>query len=150
VLRRGWWGAAPLAIAVLGLAACNPAAGEGTFTVTGAEQATASGPSVVCRPPGDGGETVTPTWEWTGSIDGEDVTLAFAGMWEPTAVDAGSFMISGRQYVAFDRPGGSLVRHGGIDADGTLHVAATLAGPFGGGTVEVEADLRCPSWPVGS
>ena len=151
MLRWARWSAPALAVAGLGLAGCNPNAGEAAIVVTGDEQGVVTGPTVTCQPPGHGGETVTPSWEWSGTIDGEAATLMFAGLWQPGKVDAGSLIVGGRQYAALDQPNGQLVRQtGSIDANGTLHVAATLPRVFGGetGTVEIRADLRCPTWPV--
>ena len=53
------------------LSACNPEAGEARISISSPITAKVDGPVVTCRPAGDGGETVIPSWDWTGTIAGE-------------------------------------------------------------------------------
>jgi hypothetical protein len=133
------------------LSACNPNAGEGRITITGAEVGEIAGPAVTCPPPGDGGE-VHSQWIWEGTFDGEETLVAFAGFYSEV-VDFAVLRVGddvGRYYVAAAPmlPGGpTTVHQERVDEDGTLHATATLVpvpGGGPGGEVHLDVALRCP------
>jgi hypothetical protein len=145
---RGRVAAAALLVTVAGLlVACNPEPGGGELTVSGAVEAENPPGSVTCREPGDGGETLIPTWEWSGTIDGEPANLGFSSQSAHTPTD-GALVVGDRMWLALGGITGGEVVVDRIDADGTLHVTATLPPGPGSGPddVDVTASLRCPGW----
>ena len=148
-MHRAWRGraaGAALFLSVTGLlVACNPPPGEGQLTVTGAVEAEDVAGTVTCHKPGDGGETYIPTWEWHGTIDGEDASLAVSSQTSYTPGE-GVFRLGTRTWYHFlpGEPGEIVAER--IDPDGTLHMTATLPPMSGTGDVEITATLRCPGW----
>ena len=143
---RGRAAAAALVLAVGGLlVGCNPAPGQARLTVEGAVEADEPPGTVVCRTPGDGGETTIPSWEWNGTIDGQPAFLGISSQSGPTP-DLSVFRVGGRTWVHYspDDEGGIVTNR--IDSDGTLHATATLPPATGVGDVEITAALRCPGW----
>jgi hypothetical protein len=148
-MHRAWRGRVAPAAAITSLAgvlvACNPPPGEGQVSVAGAVEAEGVAGVVSCRPPGDGGETYIPTWEWSGTIDR---AAAFLGVSSQTTFtpSEGVFRVGSRAWFHF-LPGapGEIVAER-IDSDGTLHMTAELPPQSGTGDVEITATLRCPGW----
>lgn len=140
---RGRAAAATLVVSVV--AGCQPPPGGGTLTITGAVSAEHPEGSVTCRPPGDGGETYIPTWEWHGTIGGEAASFAVSSQSAHLPTE-GVLSVGTRRWlhVVPGSPGEIVTER--IDPDGTLHVVATLPEAFGSSEVEVTAALRCPSW----
>ena len=142
---RGRATAAALVVSVAaGLVACHPGPGGATLTVTGAVEADDPEGSVTCRPPGDGGETYIPTWEWNGTIDGEAASLMVSSQ-SAHVPNQGVLTVGTRSWVHLYGTTGEVVTER-IDDDGTLHVTATLTEFPGTSEVEITAALRCPSW----
>ena len=126
------------------LVGCNPPPGQADLTVTGAVEVEDPPGAVTCRPPGDGGETTIPSWDWAGTIDGEPASLGISSLGGPTP-DTGVFRVGTRAWAHFPGDAGEIV-FDRVDADGTLHATATLPGWNGLADVEVTAALRCPGW----
>ena len=131
------------------LSACNPEAGEARISLSGPVTAKVDGPTVTCRPAGDGGETVIPSWDWTGTIAGASATVSVTGVLPAKTVDSAGVTIGDDRWIDLGDP--TRVRQVSLDEDdGTVRVEATLthrSGP-GSGPLTMVAVLRCPAWPV--
>jgi hypothetical protein len=147
-MHRAWRGraaAAALTASACGLlVGCNPPPGQAALTLTGAVEADDPAGAVTCRPPGDGGETTIPSWEWNGTIDGEATLFAVSSQSGPTP-DMSVLHVGTRYWTHFPGGAGNVVLDR-VDHDGTLHATATLRPLTGTGDVEVTASLRCPGW----
>lgn len=131
------------------LVGCNPPPGQATLAVTGAVAVDDPPGAVTCQPPGDGGETTIPSWEWTGTIDGQAASLGISSQTGPTP-DIAVFRVGARTWVHFSPGQGGGVGFERVDSDGTLHVTATLPPATGTGDVQITAALRCPGWGHGT
>jgi hypothetical protein len=145
-MRSGSWRVGA-AVAVLGvaasLAACAPAPGTGRIAVTGAETFTVEGPAVTCPRPGENSDAYAEI-HWTGTVDGEVVTISFAGL-RSTTIDVALMDVGGVRYYG--------MRDGDVRSDpattpgGPVHLEATVrSDPTQGPEVaaEIVATLRCP------
>lgn len=142
---RGRAAAAALVLVVGGvLVGCNPPPGQATVTLTGDVEAEDPEGAVTCRRPGDGGETTVPSWDWTGTIDGEAASFGFSSQSGPVP-DISVLRVGSRTWAHFTGTAGTVVTER-VDRDGTLHVSATLPRVGGTGVVEITAALRCPGW----
>ena len=127
------------------LSACNPEAGAARIDLSGPVTAKVDGPTVTCRPAGDGGETVIPSWDWTGTIDGEAAAVSVTGVLPDMTVDSAAVSIGDDTWIVLGDP--TSVHQVSLDDDGTVRVEATLA-HGGPGPLTMVAVLRCPEWPV--
>jgi hypothetical protein len=130
------------------LAACGVPPGGADITISGAVTADDPEGAVICKQPGEDGETTIPTWQWTGTIDGEPAQLLFSSQ-VSSVPEEGGLQIGGRswiRFVAFDN--GSTVAPQPVSDDGTLRLTAHIEPTPGqtGEAVDIVATLRCPGW----
>jgi len=146
--RRGRAAAATLALAVVGtLAGCGVPPGGADVSVSGGVEADDPPGAVTCKNPGIDGETLIPTWQWDGTIDGQAARLAFSSQVSRVPEEGGLWVGTRRwlRFVSF--PPGSTITPQPVSDDGTLRVSAHLE-PIAAGdeAVDITATLRCPGW----